>query len=101
MQFEVAFRTEELRENSFHVPPEFTVKISNEMMALKHENAGKPRCRALSGKVGCNVGCSIYTNRPSPCRNFAASYENGEHRPRCDAARARIGLAPLSPADYL
>jgi Fe-S-cluster containining protein len=28
------------------------------------------RCVALTGKVGCNVGCSIYHNRPNACRAF-------------------------------
>jgi Fe-S-cluster containining protein len=28
------------------------------------------RCVALTGEVGCNVGCSIYNNRPKACRAF-------------------------------
>jgi hypothetical protein len=28
------------------------------------------RCVALTGKVGCEVGCSIYNNRPNACRAF-------------------------------
>ena len=28
------------------------------------------RCVALTGKVGCNVGCSIYNHRPAACRAF-------------------------------
>jgi len=28
------------------------------------------RCVALTGKVGCAVGCSIYNDRPAACRSF-------------------------------
>jgi Fe-S-cluster containining protein len=28
------------------------------------------RCVALTGKVGCDVKCSIYNNRPNACRAF-------------------------------
>jgi Fe-S-cluster containining protein len=59
-----------------------------------------PRCVALTGKLGERVGCSIYENRPTPCRQFAASYENGERNPRCDEARQVYGMPPLRPQDF-
>lgn len=59
-----------------------------------------PRCIALSGEVGKHVSCSIYEQRSSPCREFEASWENGEQNLDCDAARAAFGLAPLEPAQY-
>ena len=44
------------------------------------------------------MSCGIYNSRPSPCRAFRYSYEDGGPRePRCDEARASIGLRPLSP----
>jgi Fe-S-cluster containining protein len=58
------------------------------------------RCVALEGKVGQHVSCGIYTMRPSPCRDFEASFEHGEHQPRCDEARAKYGLPPLTRRDY-
>jgi Fe-S-cluster containining protein len=58
------------------------------------------RCVALDGKVGEQVGCSIYTLRPSPCRDFEASFEDGTHHPRCDEARARYQLRPLTRKDW-
>lgn len=58
------------------------------------------RCVALEGKVGEGVACSIYTLRPSPCRDFEASFEDGTHRRRCDEARARYGLRPLTRKDW-
>jgi len=30
------------------------------------------RCAALSGRVGVKVGCTIYKDRPSICREFTA-----------------------------
>ncbi|MOA32367.1 hypothetical protein D3C78_1535800 [compost metagenome] len=39
----------------------------------------------------------MYEQRSSPCREFEASWEHGEHNPRCDAARAAHGLPPLTP----
>lgn len=60
----------------------------------------EPRCIALAGEVGGRVACTIYAQRPPPCRDFAASYEAGVAEPACDAARARHGLPPLTPADW-
>ena len=47
---------------------------------------GRPACVALEGKVGLRCGCSIYSERPSVCREF----EVGEAL--CRAARERAGL---------
>jgi Fe-S-cluster containining protein len=56
-----------------------------------------PRCVALDGQVGECVRCTIYEKRPSPCRDFAPSWQNGVRNERCDAARAAHGLPPLLP----
>jgi Fe-S-cluster containining protein len=58
------------------------------------------RCCKLEGKVGEQVSCSMYKDRPTPCREFRASYENGEQNQRCDEARAHYGLPPLRPRDW-
>lgn len=58
------------------------------------------RCAALTGDIGCSVACAIYDRRPTPCRNFRASYENGKHNKRCDQARLKHGLRPLRPRDW-
>ncbi len=44
------------------------------------------RCVALIGKIGCNVSCSIYNDRPSACRKFESGSE------LCKEARAKAGL---------
>jgi len=51
-----------------------------------------PRCTALVGRIGTVVACGIYSSRPTPCRAFKASYEDGLANSRCDEARARHGL---------
>ena len=58
------------------------------------------RCVALKGTVGKDGSCSIYENRPSPCRKFEASYAYGVKEPRCDEARAAYELPPLTVQNY-
>lgn len=60
----------------------------------------RPSCQSLGGRVGVNVGCKIYDQRPSPCRAFEASYEDGYQKIRCDQARALHGLKPLTKLDW-
>lgn len=59
-----------------------------------------PRCVALDGEVGQRARCTIYERRPPPCRDYAASYEDGTQNPWCDRAREAHGLAPLTPASF-
>ena len=61
----------------------------------------KPRCVALDGELGKQVSCTVYENRPSPCREFMASFENGVRNERCDQARASYGMRPLEKSDYI
>lgn len=63
---------------------------------MKHSR----RCVSLEGRVGESVVCSSYARRPTPCRDFQASYENGEKNLRCDQARAAHGLLPLRRSDW-
>jgi uncharacterized protein len=79
------------------VPAERTVALSPFLRAMKGTEKVPPRCESLDGTPGVHTGCSIYDRRPSPCREFAPSWENGERNERCDAARASIGLPPLAP----
>ena len=64
------------------------------------EKKHHPKCAALKGRIGEKVGCTIYANRPSPCRAFTASFEDGKRHERCDEARRAHGLAPLGPKDF-
>lgn len=80
------------------VPAEMTVPVSPHFVAMRGTDQPHllPHCMALEGEVGKAVGCTIYHLRSSTCREFTASWENGEHNPVCDRARARYGLPPLS-----
>ncbi|HMN69367.1 MAG TPA: YkgJ family cysteine cluster protein [Bdellovibrionales bacterium] len=59
-----------------------------------------PKCQGLKGRIGRDASCSIYASRPTPCREFRASYSDGLKHDRCDQARARHGLKPLRPEDW-
>lgn len=76
-------------------PPELTVKIGPHRVAMRGTCGESPRCIALEGEIGRAVYCRIYAQRPSPCREFEASWVDGTRSERCDKARAAHGLPPL------
>ena len=78
------------------VPAALTEPRRAEYVTMKGTTAEKPRCIALSGTIGEHTACTIYTRRPEECREFVASWENGEHNKYCDEARAGQGLPPLT-----
>lgn len=80
------------------VPEGFFNETTPMYRSLKSEKdlQGRPRCTALNGEIGKAVACGIYEHRPSPCRDFKHSYEDGGPKEeRCDVARISIGLLPL------
>ena len=100
--FRVAFHWSEATPHSPDGPDEaLTVKVRPFELAMRGTEGGSsPRCVALSGTVGEHVACTIYANRPSPCRALAASWEHGAPSLQCDRARARHGLPSLLPEDF-
>lgn len=78
-----------------YVPAGLTQAISPHRAAMKGTDQPDPRCLALQGIVGQAVLCTIHPQRPSPCREFNASWENAELNEACDRARQKYGLAPL------
>jgi Fe-S-cluster containining protein len=76
-------------------PPERTVRVTLHRTAMRGTEVPRPRCSSLEGKIGTAVSCAIYADRPSPCREFEASWANGARSERCDRARAAHGLPPL------
>jgi Fe-S-cluster containining protein len=78
-------------------PPDLTFKLSPHHAVMRGTEGRAPRCVALHGAIGQQVACTIYEQRPSPCREFQASWVDGVHNARCDRARAAHGLPPLSP----
>jgi Fe-S-cluster containining protein len=84
------------------VPIDYTERapLPHNLM-MKGTGTAPYRCAALEGTVGSCGGCSIHPRRPSVCRDFTASYEDGvTANDRCDRARATIGLAALRPEDW-
>jgi uncharacterized protein len=83
------------------VPPGYFEDLDSQSRCMKGtNNKHHPKCVALAGKIGKDGHCTIYQNRPTPCRRFEASYENGRQNTRCDDARVRHGLKPLTPRDW-
>jgi len=68
------------------VPEALTEKLDHYRMVMRGTDNKQPRCIALQGDVGQQVGCAIYEQRPSPCREFDAGSE------ACIRARMRHGL---------
>ncbi|WP_130835133.1 YkgJ family cysteine cluster protein [[Erwinia] mediterraneensis] len=96
--FRVSFYWAEADDAGGKVPAALTEPLNLFMRNMRGTNASTPRCVALQGEVGGCVSCGIYDQRPTPCRDFMMSGENGVHNDACDRARARYGLPPLSAA---
>jgi len=96
------WREGESKEHVPAVPREFWEEDPNALYRTMRGTSVKhhPKCAALKGTIGVNVGCAIYPMRSSACRNFAASYESGLRNLRCDEARAAHGLRPLTKEDW-
>lgn len=82
------------------VPVALTERLNAHRCAMRGTQKSQPRCIALEGRIGEAVQCRIHPQRPSPCREFEASWAAGEAQPRCDDARQRWALPPLTPADW-
>lgn len=79
------------------VPSAMTEKLTHHLRCMKGSNDVPRRCSALSGEVGTRVSCTIYENRPTPCREFPVYLPDGSGNPKCDELRATIGMPPLAP----
>jgi Fe-S-cluster containining protein len=72
------------------VPQALTVAVSPHFVAMRGTDQRPTRCVALHGDIGHRVACTIYEQRSSTCREFSLGDS------RCEAARLRHGLPPLS-----
>jgi Fe-S-cluster containining protein len=82
------------------VPLELTEPLRRHERAMQGTSRESPRCVALDAEIGVRSRCTIHPQRPSACRDVAASWESGAASPQCDRARLAHGLAPLAPADW-
>ena len=96
--FRVSFFWGECQSAGGVVPDDQVVLITPHRVAMRGTDAKPTRCVGLLGEVGQGVRCTLYEQRSSTCREFEASWANGEHNPHCDAARQAYGLPPLTPA---
>ncbi|MCC4265105.1 YkgJ family cysteine cluster protein [Oceanimonas baumannii] len=90
--FRVSFYWGEVH-SDYAVPEALTEPVSFARLAMQGTNQPAPRCVALQGEVGGCVACSIYENRPGPCREFDPFDAEGA----CNRAREAHGLPPLEP----
>lgn len=51
-----------------HVPVALTQPLNAHLRCMAGTSSRAPRCIALQGEIGANVGCAIYDRRPTPCR---------------------------------
>ncbi|MCB8967258.1 MAG: YkgJ family cysteine cluster protein [Ardenticatenaceae bacterium] len=83
------------------VPAELTEQLNDVRTVMKGTQHYPVRCVALDGQVKGCVRCTIYENRPSPCRDLQVSWVDGTPSEQCDRARLAWGLPPLRPEDLL
>lgn len=83
------------------VPPDLTERLDAHRLVMRGTKHQPVRCEALAGTPGRSVQCTIYAQRPSPCRTFLVSWEDGAPHEACNRARQRWGLPPLQPQDLL
>jgi Fe-S-cluster containining protein len=72
------------------LPDSLVEPVSRHIACMAGTSGPVPRCRALQGEVGKLVTCSVYSARPSPCRELEPGGE------KCNRARAKYGLEALS-----
>lgn len=87
--FRVDFSVQELQEHGGEVPSGLAAEVNARIVRMRGTDHQPPRCAALSGTLGANIGCGIYEWRPAPCREFAEGSE------ACNLARRRHGLEPI------
>lgn len=77
-----------------YVPAELAEPITPFRVCMKGTAAGKGRCVAL----GDDLRCTIYARRPSVCREFPASLDDGSPNPECQRLRELLGIDTLLEA---
>jgi uncharacterized protein len=98
--FRVSFHWTETSNESHGVPVQLTNWLTPHQNSMNGTTQANPKCVALLGVVGQATSCKIYDNRPSPCRSFKPSYEDGVRNVNCEKARTSKGLISLTSADW-
>ncbi len=90
--FRVSFYWAEADDGGGTVPAGLTERRDAFHRCMRGTWSATPRCIALQGEIGRQVGCSIYPLRSSACRELHAG------SPQCHRARQHWGLPPLASA---
>lgn len=77
------------------VPDHMVYKLNDTMGCMRGTEAGSGRCTALSGTIGESIACTIYADRPTPCREYHVWDLDGNPNPKCQELRAKHGLPLL------
>lgn len=89
--FRVSFYWAETNAHPFGaVPEQLTIPIAPHYVAMQGTEKQPTRCVALAGEIGETVGCTIYEQRSSTCREFDAGTQ------ACNRAREKHGLPALA-----
>ena len=86
------------------IPEDMVQEVAFPYVAMKGTHfTTNIRCGALKGDIGdFGTLCGIYDIRPSCCRDFWPTLEDGSTRnEHCDKARKAKGLVPLSLEDWI
>ncbi len=97
----VSFHRSQLVSEGGYVPDALACPETASTWRMRGTDAALPRCVALVGEVGKDARCSIYANRPDPCREFAPHGVFGISNVACNQVRRRHGLAPLPAPEGL
>src|SRR5690606_34043842 len=99
--FRVSFYCGEVAgEGGGTVPADLVSQVGPLRACMKGTEYGGQRCIALRGELGKDgIHCTIYAQRPSPCRDFTTWMEDGSPNPDCQRLRKAIGLPPLPSRD--
>jgi len=90
--FRVSFYHGEIASTrSAGVPSELTTQLTPHLACMKGTESGGRPCIALRHSDEHGYRCSIYENRPSPCREFNILNEDGTENAACKALRLRSG----------
>ena len=71
------------------VPGDMAEEVNGNTWRMNGTGTVPIRCTALTGTIGEQVGCSIYSLRPAPCHELVEGSEG------CQRARAKRGLPAL------
>jgi len=74
------------------VPGDLTTKLTDHLACMKGTEKGGAPCIALKHTKEEGWRCSIYEQRPSPCREFNVFNEDGTMNKDCQKLRMKIGL---------